>query len=239
MRISSLMKFILFLAVCALMAGSYYFSQPVYRFYLTAYYLQVRKFTPETVRKHTEELLREKRHDECDSFLRSMLIVFFNDRSVIRTAGKAYMQMGKKQEGIALMVSAIDAGEMSAAELKQTLPELLEQGYYPEIKSLVRGRNDLDEECRFIHGVALYRTGEHEKAAAQLRKALEEGYAGESADFYLAMSLDKINRVNESIPFMEKAYKRDTADRNIRQELARLYRKAGHYEKAAKLLGPR
>jgi tetratricopeptide (TPR) repeat protein len=233
------MKFILFLAVCGLMAGSYYFSQPVYRFYLTTYYLQVRKFTPETVRKHTEELLKEKKYEECDAFLRSMLMVFFNDRSVIRTAGNAYMQMGKKREGTSLMISVMDAGEMSAAELKQMLPELLEQGYYSEIKSLVRGRHDLDEECRYIYGVALYRTGENEKAAAQLKRALDEGYAGDSADFYLAMALDKLNRGKEAIPFMEKAYKRDTGNRNLRQDLVRLYRKAGQYEKAAKLLSPR
>ena len=228
------------LACAAFIAGSWYYSQPVYRFYLTAYYRGIRGYDAALVQEKAEKLLKDKKYGECDRFLRTMLAVFINDHSVIKTVGNAYIKMGKRQEGASLLVSALDGSDMGPDELVQVLPELVKQGYFGEITALLRDRQDLPPGTRRTYGIALYHRGEFREAAKQLELSVNETDRDDSSGyFFLALALEKTGQTSRAVYCMEKAYSMNPSDRKIREELAAMYRKARLYERAAALIKAR
>lgn len=227
-------KLLFFIAACGLIFGSYKYSEKLYGFYTTAYYKHIKHFTADDIRVKADNLLAKDKRDECRNFLKNMTTVFANDALELAAIGGAYLKMGEKTNGIAVLIRALDKG-LSPQAAEAIIPELAKDGCFGEIRAILQDRQ-LSGYMRGFYGIALYYTEDWKGAANELEAAIAEEGNDAVLLYCLSQANAKMGDKTRAVSAMETAYKLAPKNKTIKVGLMDLYQQYGRRDKAAALL---
>lgn len=217
-------------------AYSYRHSDEVYRFYLTKYYLEYRKVTPEEMQKEAQALLEAKRYAELKRYCERALLLFPKHRELNRLLGLACFHTGEAERGARLLLGSLDRTRPNPRELYMAAEVLYRNRLYTDLViELARFPFNDDMALTFMYGVAYFRLNHLDEAERWLRRSQALGNTESEVGYYLGMIAERTGRSELALELYRGANRSDSRNREIREALSRLYKKMGRYGDAARV----
>ncbi len=229
-------RFIL-LIIAGTVALSYFYSEEVYSFYINFYYTRIKGVNKEEMLKKAEGMFREKRYEELKKYLRTLIILYPDNRELKLMEGLTYIRLGEKTRGADLILYHIGDGPLPRAALEEVAQVLYERELYREIIDLMETQDPgATQNTRFVYGMSLYHAGRYGEAVEQLRGAVRAGRTDDRVHRYLGLSYARMDDLNNAIKYLEHARNLNYYNRAIIRDLIEVYRKKGRYDDAERLL---
>ncbi len=229
-------KWIFLLVLILITSGlSFYFHEPLSRFYQTVYY---RIMTDESTHvEKARKLYNRGRHKELAEYIDPFLFIYPENHELKRIAGLNLMALGDKLDGAEIISSSIDEESMKRSDIIKVARILYRSGSYGDLVSLHdRGILKNDVNASFYYGVSLYHLGRFPESFERIRYARSSGYMGGEIDFYTALNLERAGRDEEALAYLESAYRLDRKNRTVKKALIRLYRKLKKFSQAERII---
>jgi tetratricopeptide (TPR) repeat protein len=228
------------LVVLLILAGSgvysYYHSDEVYRYYLTAYYFKIKKQDKSDLLESADLLAREKKYRELGSHLKKMMLLYPDDPDLKRRAAMTLFATGERDRGTDLILSVREKTGIPEPVLEETVESLYERGFYRDIIDILKHRGSDNPNVLYRYGLSLYNEKEPHRAIPLLRRAMLAGRTDYLAHYHLGLALEKTGDDREALVQYREAWNLKHRDEDVNRALVRVYRKLGRYDEAAKLL---
>ncbi len=229
-------RHIVFILLVAVVAGSLYNSQKLYRWYLAAYY---QRFLGEDREKSIEKaraLLKEERYENLEAYADRMMSLYPADYDLRRLKGLAMIKNGRESEGARLVLSSLRKNE-GLLSVAGAIEILFREGEFADLAELISRHGALgDSYLMYVHGVSLFQVDRYAEAERRLADALNAGKHDYETLLYLGLAREKNGKAAEAIATLEKAFGLDPVRPEARRALVRLYRVTKQYDKAERML---
>lgn len=225
---SAIVLFIIFILTACF---SYFNHKNLYRFYMEKYF----EFIGENsvYMDKSIKLYSENKHEELNEYIETLLIIYPDNYKLKQIAGLNYIKLGKEIEGAELFALSLMGGIEEGREVVQVVRILFRNDHFGDIISFYdNGLMINNVNMSFYYGASLYQGGRYREAFERLDYAYKNGFAGSEINYYIALCLEESGDLLKAISFMERAYNEKRRDRDIKLSLIRIYRKAGHLQKA-------
>lgn len=229
-------KLVVILLVGAVAVG-YWKSAEVYGFYMRFYYQMILKKSKDELIAEARELLVKKNYPALAKSIRTLALVYPENREIKKIQAMGLIKTGEKQRGVEILLSMVDEEKIPPAVLEEVIMTMFDDRRYADI-ILVLAANDHQDNPTILYclGVSHFETGNWRAAAATLALAVREGRTDARARFYLGRALIETGRLAEGIPHLEDAYRANDRDKDVAEALMLAYRKAGRIKEADALL---
>ncbi|MBP7737279.1 MAG: tetratricopeptide repeat protein [Spirochaetes bacterium] len=233
----SIKKYLIFLIIVGAGVYSYFNSQEVYSYYMKIYYEKFRGLTIEQQITKAEELYTNKEYEKLEKYLKDLMMAYPENSDLRRLKGLNLIKLGRRSNGAEAILDTSDEEPIPEKILEETVLTLFEQGQYRDIERIFHKRKPgTNPNLLFCYGVALFETGNHEKASEYLKKAIKEGRTDYSAYLYAGKALEKKGDTRGSLPYLEQAHDMKEEDTDTARALANAYRRLGRYDDSARIL---
>ncbi|HSV95791.1 MAG TPA: hypothetical protein VLM75_02525 [Spirochaetota bacterium] len=230
-------RHIIFVLLVAVVTISWYNSQKLYRWYLTAYY---QRFLGEDRGKSIEKarvLFREERYDDLLGYIDRLMTLYPADYDLRRLKGLSLIKTGRRSEGARMVIASLRNNEDLNA-IGSVIEILFEEREYADLADILsRHRVSGNSFLLYVHGVSLYHAGRHAEAERRLVEAGRAGKRDYDTLFHLGLAQEKNGRINEALATFESAYELNPVRTEARGAMVRLYRITKQYHKAEKHFG--
>ncbi len=215
---------------------SYFYSEEVYSFYLNFYYTRIKKVDRKDMLKKAETMFREKRYEELREYLRTLTVLYPDNRELRLMEGLTLIRLGEKNRGTDLILYHMGEEELPRAALEEITEALYERGFYREIIDLMGTRDPgASEQIRFAYGMSLFRDGQYGRAVKQLQEAIRQGRSDDQVHRYLGLAYGRVGDLESAEKYLEHARNLNYYDRDIIRDLVEVYRRRGKYDEAGRL----
>ncbi len=234
------MKFryiLIILLLSGTIAGSFFASEPLYRFYLQFWFRDVKNVTPADIEKRALHLYDGKEYDALARYLDRMTIAFSQDKRVLKIAGIYFIRIKQGERGAELIAAALDGNGVPGKELREAISILFQGKYYGDIEAILRKRKPLtDADLQYYYGISLLKTGMFQEAVVSLKNAYRAGYHDSDSLLFLSRALVKTGDLEEAEKYLEMAHRKDHLNHAVTSALADVYRKRGKLKEAAAVM---
>lgn len=225
------------LLLAGAVGGSFYASEPLYRFYLQFWYREVKSVTPADMEKKALSLYDTKEYEALSRYLDRMTIVYSQDKRVLKTAGIYFIRMKQRMKGAELLAAALDGNDISGKDLREAIQVLFEEKYYGDIEAILRKKSPFtDPDLQYYYGISLLKTGNFRGAVLSLKKAYRAGYHDAETLHFLSRALVQHGNLEEAERYLEIAHAKDPLNHAVTSSLADVYRKRGKLKEAAAVM---
>ncbi len=229
-------RHIVVILLVAVVAGSLYNSQKLYRWYLAAYYQRFLGENRERSIEKARALLKEERFEDLEGYADRMMTLYPADYDLRRLKGLAMIKNGRESEGARMVISSLRKNE-GLLSVASVIEILFREGEYADLAEIISRHGSLgDSYLMYVHGVSLFQVGRFAEAERRLTGVIDAGKHDYETLLYLGLSREKNGKTAEAIATLEKAYSIDPVRAEARRALVRLYRVTKQYDKAERLL---
>ena len=165
-----------------------------------------------------------------------------DQKELCRYAGLWYLEQKETIKGCRLIFRTVGTlvGRDEIVPFTTALDALFAEKMYSDLvfEAAERRFDPADEgyplriSVYYRYGVSLYYLKRYKEALVQLQSAANAGYPEDELSYYMAESLKELRRVNEAIPWAEKACASSPRDRRFRALLVSLYNADGRRKDA-------
>lgn len=229
--------YLIVIVIAAALVLSYVYSRRIYVFYLRYYWETLRKLTPEDQVEKAEELFRRGDHAGAADLLRTLALVYPDNRDIAALYGRTLIRLGDGVRGADMILLAYGREKIPGELLEETVRALFVRRHYRDILDIFRrqaaGQNP---NLLFYYGIALFETGDYGGAIDRLTAALREGRRDHEVYLFLGRAHDMKGDTAGALPHLERARAMNVEDPRVARSLAKAYRKLGRYDDAEKIL---
>lgn len=235
---------IVLIIIAGSIAGSYFFSSVVYKFYIRSYYYALNSDKYEEYYNEAVKMLEEGEFEDFEDFSSKIIIAYPKPAEFYKITGNYFYNKGDREKGVMYLLKYSQTTGEITDELNLILPYLYENKLFGEIVGeLKKNEEKLDNMQCFYYGAALLENGENLKSEKFLDKALLTQVNNADLFYYKAKSLigkkmkpgEKKNIYKQALYYTAKAY-----SFSKKSMISKLYiyllKENGDYEKAALVL---
>ena len=229
-------KFLILVIIAGSIAVSYFYSEDVYRFYLKSYYKDWKKVSEDDHLRKSEDLFRKKEYEDLEDYLKKLSVLYPENTDFIELSGRNFIKMGKEEKGIEMLLSIKDKVPINDSFLEITVQTLYNGGMYRDVIDIMENRVTDNPNILYCYGISLFTWKKYREARHVLNMAVNEGRNDATANYHLGLCHDMMGDLNRAIDHVKIALNMRPRNRTMKSALIELYRKAGKYNEAAKLM---
>lgn len=230
-------RYLIFIGCIVIGVTAYFYNAEGYSFFMRTYYEKVLGTSVERQIREAEALYENHRYEELKKYLHPRILVYPDTMDFKKLDGLARIQLGEKQKGIEMLLSAEGSKRMPARLLEETVGQLFEMRRYRDIIEIFkRNTPGGNPDLYYQYGVALFETGDNAGAVRQLQRAIDEGRTDYEAYHYLGRAYAASRNYRLALPHLEHAHFLNEDDPDVTRSLADTYRALGRIDESARLL---
>ncbi|MBN2079426.1 MAG: tetratricopeptide repeat protein [Spirochaetes bacterium] len=229
--------YLILIIIAAVLVLSYMYSRRIYIFYLGYYWEKIRGWTPEDRVRIAEDIYRQGDYDRAADLLRTLHLVYPDDRDIAALYGRTLIMLGDGVRGADMILLAFGNGMIPEEILEDTARTLFDRRHYRDLIDIFsRQTPGQNPNLLYYYGIALFETGDYRGAIERLTGALREGRRDYEVYLFLGRAHDLNGDSAGALPHLERAREMNVEDPRVARTLAKAYRKLGRYNDAARIL---
>ncbi|OHD64021.1 MAG: hypothetical protein A2176_05350 [Spirochaetes bacterium RBG_13_51_14] len=230
-------NYLIFILIVSSVTLSYFYSREVYTFFMRSYYEKIRGRSIEQQLSRAREMYRNREYTELEEYLRTLIIVYPENRDLRKLEGLTLIKLGKRDRGVDMILTAGGDEPMPEVQLEETVSALFEQKRYGDIAEIFKKNSPgANPNLLYYYGVSLFETEKYAGSTRYLKRAIEEGRRDYKVYHYIGRAYVASGDTRASLPYLDRARNLNVEDPDVANSLAGAYQKLGRYDDAARIL---